>query len=254
MEDLSQDYQTLGVKKEASGEEMTDAYNDLVKIWHSDQFVDDPEFQIKAEEKLKEITSAYNRLKEHLKKDRACSYGSGEVPVFTEETTKSGVQQPPPSPNLLHETTSNINPSDQINDCPHVLWKQIIGVAIPIVSLYLLLYFVMFVVLKYNVLEYNFTDDILLILLGILIFTDAWLAGIYKKSAIKSFLNISPMGWCIGTIVIYFVFFPIYVANRNRLKTKKGYTIVFVFIILVGCILLRSSLLYLKPFIIDLFK
>ena len=46
----------------ASMEELKTAYRDLVKVWHPDRFAGNPRLQRKAQEKLKEINLAYERL------------------------------------------------------------------------------------------------------------------------------------------------------------------------------------------------
>ena len=56
-------YQILEVDLGASQDELKQAYKDLAKVWHPDRFTDDPRLQRKAEEKLKQINTAYNFLK-----------------------------------------------------------------------------------------------------------------------------------------------------------------------------------------------
>lgn len=55
-------YELLGVRPGTSGRELKDAYRDLAKVWHPDRFSHDPRLQRKAQEKLKEINEAYERL------------------------------------------------------------------------------------------------------------------------------------------------------------------------------------------------
>ncbi len=55
-------YRILGLKLGASQEEIKQAYRDLVRVWHPDRFVHDARLQKIAEEKLKEINSAYEVL------------------------------------------------------------------------------------------------------------------------------------------------------------------------------------------------
>jgi hypothetical protein len=66
--------QVLGLEKSASQEEIRRAYRDLAKVWHPDRFVSDARLYLKAEEKLKEINHAYDRLRTYrpvLKQDEA---------------------------------------------------------------------------------------------------------------------------------------------------------------------------------------
>jgi len=55
-------FQIIGVSKHASIEEMKQAYKDLAKVWHPDRFIENPRLQKKANEKLKEINIAYEKL------------------------------------------------------------------------------------------------------------------------------------------------------------------------------------------------
>lgn len=55
-------YELLGLKGEASHEEIKAAYRDMAKVWHPDRFAHDPKLQTKAQERLKEINEAYQRL------------------------------------------------------------------------------------------------------------------------------------------------------------------------------------------------
>lgn len=55
-------YELLGVAPGTSGRELKQAYLDMAKVWHPDRFSHDPRLQQKAQEKLKEINDAYERL------------------------------------------------------------------------------------------------------------------------------------------------------------------------------------------------
>jgi hypothetical protein len=52
----------LGLTPGASAQEAKAAYRDLAKVWHPDRFAHDPRLQRKAEEQLKGINDAYQRL------------------------------------------------------------------------------------------------------------------------------------------------------------------------------------------------
>lgn len=60
---LTECYNLLGLRPGASSAELKAAHRDLAKVWHPDRFHHDPRLQQKAEEKLKEINEAYNRLR-----------------------------------------------------------------------------------------------------------------------------------------------------------------------------------------------
>jgi DnaJ-domain-containing protein 1 len=62
-ERIEQCFEILGLKAGASQEELTQAYRDLVNVWHPDRFVDNQRLQKKAENKLKEINGAYDYIR-----------------------------------------------------------------------------------------------------------------------------------------------------------------------------------------------
>jgi len=62
-EKISRCTEILGLKPGASQEEVSQAYRDLVNVWHPDRFVGNPRLQKKAEEKVKEINGAYEYIK-----------------------------------------------------------------------------------------------------------------------------------------------------------------------------------------------
>src|SRR6267378_5998143 len=77
--DYESDFRTLDVEPGASHEEIRQAYHDQTKIWHPDRFSNDIRLQKKAEEKLKQINLAYQRL---------CGRGPYEPPVLNPLTER----------------------------------------------------------------------------------------------------------------------------------------------------------------------
>jgi hypothetical protein len=66
-EDLRAAYAVLDLPQGASAEEVRAAYLDLVKIWHPDRHEREPErLRLRAQEKLKDITAAYEKLSAKL--------------------------------------------------------------------------------------------------------------------------------------------------------------------------------------------
>jgi curved DNA-binding protein CbpA len=63
MNNLAHYYEILGLKPNASPDEIKQAYRDLVKVWHPDRFASDSRLQGKAQERLKEINEAYEWLR-----------------------------------------------------------------------------------------------------------------------------------------------------------------------------------------------
>jgi TonB family protein len=78
--DYDSDCRTLEIEPGASPEEVRQAYLDQTKIWHPDRFSNDIRLQKKAEEKLKQINLAYQRL---------CGGGPYEPPVLNRSTERS---------------------------------------------------------------------------------------------------------------------------------------------------------------------
>ncbi|MBD2559716.1 MULTISPECIES: J domain-containing protein [Nostoc] len=60
--DIDHAYEILGLEPGASQAQVKRAYRQLVKIWHPDRFFDQKQKQ-EAEEKIKSINAAYNKLK-----------------------------------------------------------------------------------------------------------------------------------------------------------------------------------------------
>ena len=107
--------------------------------------------------------------------------------------------------------------STGLSENPHSLGKQIAGL-----SLWSVVFF--------------FFGGLLTVLAGIFTFCDAWAAGIYKKKDGKSVLNISPMGWGVAMEGLLLVAYPLYLINRNKLKTKPGKSIWLVLAMIFGAL------------------
>ncbi|MBD0301410.1 MAG: DnaJ domain-containing protein [Tolypothrix sp. T3-bin4] len=60
--DINHAYEILGLEPDASQVQIKRAYRQLVKIWHPDRFLEQKQKQ-EAEEKIKSINAAYNKLK-----------------------------------------------------------------------------------------------------------------------------------------------------------------------------------------------
>ncbi|MFC1514680.1 hypothetical protein ACFL5X_02155, partial [Candidatus Omnitrophota bacterium] len=114
--------------------------------------------------------------------------------------------------------------NEKVNDniCVPVLRKQIGGLVIASVL-------------------FLFFGGPLLVLIGILTFADAWVAGVYKRKDLKSVVNISPMGWGIVMEGLLLVSYPFYLINRNKLKTKPGNNVLYILVIIFGAIVLLLS-------------
>jgi hypothetical protein len=85
---------------------------------------------------------------------------------------------------------------------------------------------------------------ILIVTVGVLVFADAWMAGIRRRPNESGFLNISPLAWSIAINLLFVVSFPLYLLNRNRLRTRKGSTAIWGLIIVFGGLLMLLVLLW----------
>jgi curved DNA-binding protein CbpA len=59
--DINHVYNILGLKPDASVDEVKQAYRQMAKTWHPDCFLE-PQQKLEAEEKIKEINQAYARV------------------------------------------------------------------------------------------------------------------------------------------------------------------------------------------------
>ncbi len=64
-------FSALDLKPNASEREVRQAYLDLVKVWHPDRFESDPELRLKAQEKLKVINAAYDKISAFFSSQKA---------------------------------------------------------------------------------------------------------------------------------------------------------------------------------------
>jgi len=62
MEDLTKHYKTLDVNPDAPFQDIVQAYHDLVNVWKPDQFKNDPSLKEKAQAKIREINTAYEKI------------------------------------------------------------------------------------------------------------------------------------------------------------------------------------------------
>ena len=117
---------------------------------------------------------------------------------------------------FYHSKISGAEPIEVAN--PHTLWKQILGLCIVTILC----------ITSFGV------SGIFLALAGIFTFIDAWTAGIYKNKGMKFFINISPMAWGIAMEAFIIVSYPLYLINRNKLKTRDGENVFWILTIIFG--------------------
>ena len=107
---------------------------------------------------------------------------------------------------------------------PHVLWRQVAG-------------FVIWTGLL-SYLGGGVVGAALSLMLGGVTFADAWRSGIYKDPEKKSFLNISPMAWGIVMALFFIVAYPVYLLNRNKLRTIQAGNGFFIATIVLGAVVI----------------
>lgn len=106
MEEILKSYRLLGVEPGASQEQIKKAYRDLVKKWHPDQFATDPGKREEAEQKLRAINLAFEKLQEagstfDLVAALRATYGMGAA----------GQPSPPPPPSTPSFTSPPTDPT-----------------------------------------------------------------------------------------------------------------------------------------------
>lgn len=86
--DINHVYNILGLKADASVDEVKQAYRQMAKTWHPDCFLE-PQQKLEAEEKIKEINQAYARLKSY-QPDETNKSGSTSTKIdFTPSNAES---------------------------------------------------------------------------------------------------------------------------------------------------------------------
>ncbi len=105
VQDLRECYRILDVAPEASLEDVKRAYRELVKVWHPDRFVHDPKLQIKAQEKLKVINSAFERIC-----SRGPTFGARGTSGSPDPQTTRQNETPPQPPRPTTPSRPEANP------------------------------------------------------------------------------------------------------------------------------------------------
>ena len=86
----------FGLTHDATQTEIKDAYRTLAKVWHPDRFNSDEQLRHKAEEKLKEINSAYQLLTAPETAHSTRSRASSQEPDFQRSSAASSAGEPTP--------------------------------------------------------------------------------------------------------------------------------------------------------------
>ena len=78
---MTDPYKVLGISSSASDEEVKKAYRDLARKYHPDHYQNDPLSDL-AEEKMKEITAAYDQIMDMRRGSKVREFFSGAIPIF----------------------------------------------------------------------------------------------------------------------------------------------------------------------------
>lgn len=108
IEDITDCYRILDLEPGATLAEVKISYRELVKVWHPDRFPNDPKFQKKGAEKLKQINAAYERI---------CNYGSGHA-SRSSTSKKANSQQSAKNAHATKSTNSTDNRSNSEQEIP----------------------------------------------------------------------------------------------------------------------------------------
>jgi len=72
--DMNKYFIVLGVDMSANDDEVRSAYMNMVKVWHPDNYHSDPKLALFAQQRMKEINEAYNKIKEFRNSDHDRNY------------------------------------------------------------------------------------------------------------------------------------------------------------------------------------
>jgi len=90
MSEIQKFLDVLELNADANWEQVTQAYRDLIKIWHPDRFTHDEKLRERAEQKSKELNEAVRQLRRHYRRTR--HYKRSEVNEAVAQA-RSGVFQ-----------------------------------------------------------------------------------------------------------------------------------------------------------------
>lgn len=123
MDDFGSYYLLLGLQPGAAPEEIKEAWRDLVQVWHPDRFNGNDRLQQKAQEKLKQINQAYEKLR-NRHSGASAGFSAGGAATAAYDYAAYNAQQPPDDPldvlrqgvnvwNLWRKKYSNFRPQLQ---------------------------------------------------------------------------------------------------------------------------------------------
>jgi curved DNA-binding protein CbpA len=86
--DIKKCFEILELDPHASMDEVKQAYKDIVNVWHPDRFSHNPRLKEKAEEKLKELNVAYEKVTSFLSSKKRSILRPEQTPPTDHEVNK----------------------------------------------------------------------------------------------------------------------------------------------------------------------
>jgi len=113
-------FEILELEPEASLKDVKQAYREMAKVWHPDRFPNDSKLRVKAQEKLKQINLAYEKLQDFFEnpetyQSETMDSDESEVeedesePDFEKETAKQEKESSPNSSSRIPEEVIQAN-------------------------------------------------------------------------------------------------------------------------------------------------
>ncbi|MFC1610000.1 J domain-containing protein [Myxococcota bacterium] len=103
---------------------MKRAYRDMAKVWHPDRFAHDPRLQQKAEQKLKEINSAYDSLCTYLA-DQPVQEKSEAAPNTGQYPGNRSGFETEPGPTQPHPNTPKAPAAEKMGQPVALVWGRL---------------------------------------------------------------------------------------------------------------------------------
>lgn len=113
MDELSRYFDILEIRRGASPEEIKRAYRDMAQVWHPDRYSHNPRLRAKAEEKLKNINEAYQRLSAHSQRGSPFTPPSPKTSPPPPQSQRTEAREAKPEPPPTSTTASKPAPAAQ---------------------------------------------------------------------------------------------------------------------------------------------
>ncbi len=94
-DEILQCFELFELEPEASLKDVKQAYREMAKVWHPDRFPNDSKLHAKAQEKLKQINLAYEKLQDFFKNPEAYQSNTddSEEPEVEQDETEADFEK-----------------------------------------------------------------------------------------------------------------------------------------------------------------